>query len=332
MRLTAWAKVFCYASAAMLIAHAAGAQCVMSDKEVIERVDAYAKAGDVKGLVRFADELHTFHHYGSLLALCQRALSHLQDPAMVAMATRGIAESHEGLKQWDEGIKVYQNVLDRFPDSDQVPWVRLGIARCHMGKGEYAKAMPLLQDIIQRWPESDTAAWAWERLGYCYLNMGKPADAEAAVKTALNRYTLEKHPRLMGYHSVLFMRKEVALPDLHDAYIAMSKPDAAVAEFKRLRSAYPEIEAETTFWLAKSLQWQGSYQQAAAEYEQYLSRWPIQAQMYRLQAMLNAGISHHLAGSNHKARAHWEQLTKEYAFSEPADEARLWLARLETSE
>jgi len=53
--------------------------------------------------------------------------------------------------------------------------------------------------------------------------------------------------------------------------------------------------------------------------------------MRRLRTLLNAGISWHLAGNNDKAKAHWQQLTKEYAFSEPADEARLWLARLNSA-
>jgi TolA-binding protein len=293
-----------------------------SKADIVKSTQEYLDQGDIEGLARLGDQLYLGHHYEGLFFLCEHALKRVGDPKQRALAMRGMAEAYEGMKQWDNAIKTYKQVIKEFPNTLEVPWAQWGIAGCLAGKGHYDEAASLLRKTVQQWPAHDVTGLACERLGVCYLRTGKLKEAESAIKRALDEFPVSKYPRMWGYAWVGLMRQNDALPDLYDVYLAQQRMDAAAAEFERLRNNYPDIRAPATFWLARSLEWLGQHGRAAQEYETYISQWPSGDYMPR--ALLHAGICRWQSGDKKQGEAHWRRLCIEFAGWEPA-QARCWL-------
>ena len=105
------------------------------------------------------------------------------------------------------------------------------------------------------------AAWAEEQIGYSYLAQENPREALPYIKRALYNYPPEKHPRVIGLPSLRWMRIEIAVPHLHEAYVQLADDAAALEEFTRLRQA-EDVGPTALYYTAVHHQRLGHYDQA----------------------------------------------------------------------
>jgi tetratricopeptide (TPR) repeat protein len=235
---------------------------------------------------------------------------------------RGIAEAYEGLGKLDQAIATYCETIQKFPDSPQTPWAHIGIARSLIGLGRYDEARAELREVAQKSPGTTAAAWAEEQTGYAYLDQQKPRQALDYIKRALHDYPPETHPREMGFPSLKYLRIEIALPHLNDAYVQLGDDAAALEEFGKLRAA-PDVGPTALYYTAVHHQRLGHYDQAIDLFTQYLA---LPDQFFRLpDAHFNRAMSYFTKGDYDRAIAGWREVATKFPLHYLAQESAPWI-------
>jgi len=302
---------------------APGAQ-MMSDEDLIHMTDSYLDVKDIEGLIEFADGLHALFDYESLLVVTRHAYDKLpQDqPQLRGFALRGIAESYEGLKQYDRAITTYRQTIQQHPDSAQAPWCQLGVGRSLIGLGRYDEAITELRRVVEKWPNTTAAAWAEEQIGYAYLGQGKPQEALTYIKRALYNYAPEKHPREMGFPSLKYLRIEIAVPHLHQAYVEAGDDAAALEEFTKLQHV-DDVGRTAFYYLAVHHQRLGQYDHAIDLFTQYIE---LPEQFFkRADAYFNRAMCHFAKGEYDQAIAGWREVAASFPLHYLAEESVTWI-------
>jgi len=84
--------------------------------------------------------------------------AHIKELTVTSIA--GIAASHEGLDNYKEAVKYYQQAVEDYPDFYLRPDYMLALARCHKELGELQQAHNWFEQVIENYPDSKFARTA----------------------------------------------------------------------------------------------------------------------------------------------------------------------------
>ncbi|MBN2411986.1 tetratricopeptide repeat protein [candidate division KSB1 bacterium] len=104
---------------------------------------------------------------------------------------RAQAMDYENKEQWDQVVKVYEELIKRFPDSQKadVSLYQLGGLYASSFK-DFDKSIDAYKRLIEKYPQSDLVVQAQFMIGYRYANDIKDMDK---AREAYNEF-LEKYP------------------------------------------------------------------------------------------------------------------------------------------
>ncbi|PIU51359.1 hypothetical protein COS91_04855 [Candidatus Desantisbacteria bacterium CG07_land_8_20_14_0_80_39_15] len=74
-------------------------------------------------------------------------------------ALQGIGKSQEGKGNYEEAVRVYQNIVDKYPNHFLTPSILMDVGRCYEKLGKVNEAINTYQKILDFFPQS---TWAKE--------------------------------------------------------------------------------------------------------------------------------------------------------------------------
>ncbi len=103
---------------------------------------------------------------------------------------RAKALDYENKEQWEEVVKVYEQLIDRFPESAKADENLYQLAGLYASSfGDFQKSIDTYYRLIENYPESNLVVQAYFMIGYRYANDVKDLDkAKEAYQAFLDKF------------------------------------------------------------------------------------------------------------------------------------------------
>lgn len=137
-------------SPAPLAAPASSAAPVVDEARMQQERDAYQKAFDLLRELRYEQATSAFRDF----------LKAYPDGRYAHIAQYWLGEASYAQRKFDEAIKDYQDLIDKFPNSPKRAEAMLKIGYSWNELKQPAKARPVLQGLVQEFPNSTEAGQA----------------------------------------------------------------------------------------------------------------------------------------------------------------------------
>jgi tol-pal system protein YbgF len=112
------------------------------------------------------------------------AASPSADPQAMYQAAYGDYLKHN----YDLAILGFQQYLDAFPDTELSDNAAYWIGECHFGQGKFEQAIRQFDVLQQRYPRSDKTASAWLKKGYALLELSQKQAGISQLRKVIREY------------------------------------------------------------------------------------------------------------------------------------------------
>ena len=146
------------------------ARALEAQTRFIEKHADSPHAADV--YLRLGNYHFNLHNYLQAAAAYKRILERPETEAQAQEAIWQLFKSYLGAHEYDEGHKVAERLLQRFPDHPKTQDTKLEIGFILKEKGQYARAIDQLESVLE-WAEGNPASEARFYIGESYQNMGE---------------------------------------------------------------------------------------------------------------------------------------------------------------
>ncbi|MCB2210508.1 tetratricopeptide repeat protein [bacterium] len=219
---------------------------------------------------------------------------HKQDPKLDQALARFELEKgrfYSSKQQYNNSLKAYKAVMNKYEDTDQAPWAKYELARDYMDQGEADKAYEMLIELSADVPDHPVMGNVYWLLGNYYASKQNYFDAFNKYEEVLaDSAYIDSWPYVLGNQVRAFKdagfyegamraaRKYLELyPDAPDAFdhrmnLALSYHetghyDLAISQFRRAMTfAEGEDYAACQFYIAEALERDGRLKEAVSEY------------------------------------------------------------------
>lgn len=252
--------------------------------------------------------------------------------AALAQLYQGQALTHA--QKYPEARTVFREFLKAHPEHPDAPLAAYRVGESSFFLNDFATAASELGDFVTKYPKHDLTGWGWQYLGEAQLQLAQAAQArytaaatagKANEATAESRLQYEKASEAVKALNVALSKSTAgdeqaeakfmlaqAQELLADAYRVEGKTDIASQNFGMAEKLFEEVAAsdsahapEALFTLAKIDYQAERYQEAAAGFEQLISRFPKSNLIST--AELNAAYSYYQIKDYAKSEAHFIQ-------------------------
>ncbi len=219
---------------------------------------------------------------------------HKQDPKLDHALARFELEKgrfYSSKQQYNNSLKAYKTVMNKYEDTDQAPWAKYELARDYMDQGEADKAYEMLIELSDDVPSHPVMGNVYWLLGNYYASQQNYFDAFNKYEQVLaDSAYIDSWPYVLGNQIRAFKdagfyegamraaRKYLELyPDAPDAFdhrmnLALSYHetghyDLAISQFRRAMTfAEGEDYAACQFYIAEAMERDGRLKEAVSEY------------------------------------------------------------------
>jgi len=244
-----------------------------------------------------------------------------------------LAESLYALKDYNSAIGVYQKVAKIDPEYQYADYVQysLGCGYCEIGK--YALAVLPLERVIKDYPNSALIGVAHNKLGETQYQLGKYSEAlkhfnyvktnykEGDVSAEVQYWLGESLFNLKKFAESVetlneFVKTHPESPHLSSAYAKLAGAHLQLKDYKAATQAYKqalELDAKNAkdsfhFILAQGLDETGKTQEAIAEYETLITKFPQSE--FRHDALYRLGIWQYNQRKFEPMRTHLQEVAE----------------------
>ena len=257
----------------------------------------------------------------------------------------GKASLFTQLEDYDKGLAVYEEIINKLPNSRWSIDAKLGQANCLHELGRYQEAVAVFGDMLNKFYRKKEFSEQIEKvyfgLAWSYLKMGKPKDAIDNFKKVMEIYS-DKTVRLsalcqigdiyqdMGELQSAVDTYDKILKDYPDslytdyiqyregiALLKMDRVDAATLIFQGLSKNFPKSRfvTDAQYYLGMAYFKKGDFVNSKEQFDNLLTRLPRDSE-YRPDLMYSLGLSLTYLKEYKKAVDVFERLKKDYPHNE----------------
>ncbi len=185
-----------------------------------------------------------------------------------------LAYNYQQKKQPEQAKRIYVELIKRYPRSEHVPDTLLNVGEIFFDDGQVDQALKAYQKVVDNYRDSEVYGYALYKLGWCYFNVGDYKNALGSFLKVID-YT-NKTQRGNAKNRITLKRE--ALRDLVRAYanIGDANPDKALEFFRKVAS---DDYIDLTERLAELYSTTGQFEKSNTVYRNLIQ---VQPQSYKV--------------------------------------------------
>lgn len=151
----------------------------------------------------------------------------------LAMTYEQMAIIHRRTKNYDQALKVYQTIMEKFPRNKPIHYkAQLNAANMHFKIGNLEEAIRIYQDVIAKYPRTSYSQRAFGAIQYIYAKQGRYDEALKVANEALRKGEYKEDEDIASQ-----------LYDVAGLYLAKGDTKIALEKYQEIISKYPDTEA-----------------------------------------------------------------------------------------
>lgn len=195
------------------------------------------------------------------------------------------AEAAFAMKNYDEGRKHLQRLINHFPESELVPAARLTAGRTYFDEKRYDEARVEYQRFIELFPQHEQLDEAWYYTGLSYFRQMEKVDRD---QTMTNKAVKEFRTLINDFRSSQFVPdaqaklaeclRQLIQRELYVGkfYFGQEAYGAAIPRFESILKGYPgsEYDDQALYYLGESLWELEQKAPAKAAFQRLIAEFP----------------------------------------------------------
>lgn len=237
-------------------------------RQVASTVSANSSPLDQDAYVRSADALFMQKKYAQAKSMYQNVINLGLPQSDYSLYQVALIN---GINNPSEKIKVFNNLVQRFPESDLVPESYLQIANSYMVQEKFRDAIPYLEKILAIPSASAYYPSVYLKIGLSNYNLNRNDQALQAYQKLVSQYPQSE-------------QAEEALDNMKNIYVEMGKPNEYLDFVKKSGKVLSISEADSlTYASAEHRYLDNDCSAAIPAFSDYLTKYPDGA--YSLNAL-----------------------------------------------